>query len=92
MEGDADAGRVREYWGLYKYLRDRYADRVVLTFAQIEDLVGFRLPDSARRDLAWWRGGLESVPSSTQSDSWQLAKRRATANLGACLAVFEREA
>ena len=30
---------------LYKYLEDRYATTVVLTFGEIEDLLGFSLPD-----------------------------------------------
>ena len=43
--GDGDAG---EYRLLYKYLRDRFSDRLVLTFGQIEDLLGFSLPVAAR--------------------------------------------
>ena len=43
-----------KYRGLYEYLENRYANMVVLTFAQIEDLLGFTLPDSARVDLGWW--------------------------------------
>ena len=34
---------------LYKYLQDRYADTVVLTFGQIESIVGFALPDTFQR-------------------------------------------
>ena len=30
-----------KYKSLYQYLENRYANRVVLTFAQIEDLLGF---------------------------------------------------
>ena len=37
-----------KYKLLYQYLEHRYANTVVLTFAQIEDLLGFTLPDSAR--------------------------------------------
>jgi len=39
-----------EYLSLHKYLENRYADTVVLTFSQIEDLLGFVLPESARRE------------------------------------------
>jgi hypothetical protein len=46
-----------EYRSLHKYLHDRYADCVVLTFAEIEDLLGFTLPDVARIDQAWWASG-----------------------------------
>jgi hypothetical protein len=34
------------YTSLYQYLENRYANTVVLTFAQIEDLLGFPLPDT----------------------------------------------
>jgi hypothetical protein len=37
-----------QHVALFNYLDGRYADRVVLTFGQIEDLIGFSLPDLAR--------------------------------------------
>jgi hypothetical protein len=43
-----------KYKALYQYLDNRYANTVVLTFVQIEDLLGFALPDAARVDHAWW--------------------------------------
>ena len=43
-----------KYLLLYKYLENRYANTVVLTFAQIEDLLGFPLPDQARCQREWW--------------------------------------
>jgi hypothetical protein len=43
-----------EHKSLYQYLENRYANTVVLTFAQIEDLLGFTLPDSARVHQEWW--------------------------------------
>ena len=75
-----------EYQLLYKYLRDRYANRVVLTFAEIEDVLGFSLPEDARLQQAWW-GGTETIPCR----SWTLASRTATANLLAQSVVFERQ-
>ena len=49
-------GRVMsgQYLLLYKYLENRYANTVVLTFAEIEDLLGFALPDQARLQQEWW--------------------------------------
>ena len=82
---------VGEYQLLYKYLRDRYANRVVLTFAEIEDLLGFALPDSARLQLEWWDGGGPLTSRSAQSDSWTLASRTATVNLSARSVLFERQ-
>ena len=37
-----------KYTSLYQYLENRYTNTVVLTFAHIEDLLAFPLPDSAR--------------------------------------------
>ena len=82
---------VGEYQGLYKYLRDRYANRVVLTFAEIEDLLGFALPDPARLQQEWWGGTDPIAHRSAQSDSWTLASRTATVNLSARSVLFERQ-
>jgi hypothetical protein len=41
------ARAVRQVSAAHKYLAARYADAVVLTFAQIEDLAGFALPELA---------------------------------------------
>ena len=80
-----------EYESLSKYLRDRAASRVVLTFAEIEDLLGFLLPDPARLQLAWWNAGDLAGGPSPQSVAWTLAGRTAAVNLGARNVVFERD-
>jgi hypothetical protein len=82
-------GNPGEYQLLYKYLRDRYANRVVLTFGEIEDIVGFSLPESARLQPEWWIGAA-IAPRSAQSDSWTMASRTAVANLSAKNVVFDR--
>jgi hypothetical protein len=87
-EGHATAD---EYELLYKYLRDRYANRVVLTFAEIEDLLGFSLPVDARVQQMWWSGTPPVGRRSTQSDAWTLAGRTATVNLLAQSVVFDRD-
>jgi len=83
-------GDPGEYQLLYKYLRDRYANRVVLTFGEIEDLLGFSLPESARLQQAWWGGADTIALRSAQSDSWTMASRTAVVNLLAQNVVFER--
>ena len=86
-------GRVMsgKYLLLYKYLENRYAETVVLTFAEIEDLLGFTLPDQARLHQEWWTDADINVARPTYSDSWILASRTATPNLIAQTVVFERE-
>lgn len=75
---------------LHKYLEGRYADTVVLTFRQIEDLLGFALPDLARTDAAWWTIAAGSGAEPCFSDAWTLASRTARPNLLAQNVVFER--
>jgi hypothetical protein len=79
-----------KYEGLYKYLEKRYANSVVLTFAQIEDLLGFPLADAARIDRGWWSNDAPHGPQQAQSRAWTRASRIATPNLGAQTVRFER--
>jgi hypothetical protein len=79
-----------KYLALYKYLENRYANTVVLTFAEIEDLLGFTLPDLARLHQEWWTNADPDTDRPNYSDSWMLASRTATPNLLAQTVVFER--
>jgi len=93
---EADAAKWRErskagkYRLLYEYLENRYANTVVLTFEQIEALLGFALPDLARTDQAWWTTADMSIAEVHCSDAWTLARRTAKPNLFAQTVVFER--
>jgi hypothetical protein len=80
-----------EYLALHVYLRDRFADRVILSFSQIEDLLGFALPAAARLESGWWREPEDGSAATTQADAWRLASRTAVANMPASSIVFERQ-
>jgi hypothetical protein len=71
---------------LQTYLTDRFADTVVLTFDQIESITGVPLPAEARSEEAWWVPGT----AARHTDAWTMAQRKATVNLPARLAAFER--
>jgi hypothetical protein len=75
---------------LHKYLDDRYAETVVLTFAEIEDLAGFPLPDLARLSDDWWTAPDPDTTRSAFADSWIQANRTARPNLGARTVAFLR--
>ena len=77
-----------DYAALHKYLDDRYAQTVVLTFEQIEALNGHNLPAIARTDSVWWT----APPAVTMrhSDAWTLAHRSAIPNLLALTVTFDR--
>jgi hypothetical protein len=85
--GRLTAGRHRP---LHDYLRDRFADSVVLTFDQIEDLLGSSLPHEARSDAGWWDGTTGIAGDAHCSDAWVLAKRTARPNLRARTVIFDR--
>ena len=77
-----------EYLPLYTYLEHRYASTVVLTFDQMESLLGFTLPDAARSERDWWTDA--PIRTARQSDAWTVASRTATPNLPAGVVAFER--
>jgi hypothetical protein len=75
---------------LYKYLENRYANVVVLTFAEIEDILGFALPELARASREWWTNADADAREPGYAQSWIRAHRTATPNLLAKTVVFER--
>ena len=77
-----------EYLSLYTYLEHRYAATVVLTFDQMESLLGHALPAPARTERDWWTDAAPRTDS--HSDAWTVAGRTATPNLPAGNVVFER--
>jgi hypothetical protein len=77
-----------EYLSLYTYLEHRYASIVVLTFEQIEALLGFALPAPASTEPDWWTAA--AVPARWHSAAWTGAGRTATPNLPARTVRFER--
>ena len=81
--------RARDgYLPLYTYLEHRYASSVVLTFEQIESLLGFALPVAARQEPGWWTSGAGNGPS--RAEAWTAAQRTALPNLLARHVTFER--
>lgn len=77
-----------EYLSLYTYLDHRYASTVVLTFEQMESLLGFTLPEPARTERDWWTSA--AVRADWHSAAWTVAGRTATPNLPAGNVAFER--
>ena len=78
-----------EYRGLHQYLKGRYADTVVLSFAQIEALNDGPLPAQARL-LEWWAAAPADGVPSAQSWAWTEAQRTAVPNLAAQNVTFNR--
>lgn len=79
---------VREYETLYAYLDHRHASTVVLTFLEMEALLGHPLPTVAHRERGWWTAA--STAGSRQAEAWTMAGRTAQPNFAARTVVFER--
>lgn len=76
------------YMPLYTYLDRRYAATVVLTFDQIEALLGFAPPSPAFADAEWWTGPCGADDHHTAA--WTVARRSAAPQLSARIVAFER--
>lgn len=79
-----------EYLSLYTYLERRYASVVVLTFEQMEALLGFALPTPACTERDWWTDA--AVHTTRHAEAWMKAGRTAMPNLSARTVTFERMA
>jgi len=84
---ERSAAVIAGYGPLYVYLERRYASTVVLTFEQIEALLGFAPPPSAFVETTWWtRPASPGAPLTP----WAAAGRRATPRLHAGVIAFDR--
>jgi hypothetical protein len=54
------------YVGLQNHLEGSGKENISLSFKEIESLVGFPLPASARKHMAWW----SNTTSHSQACSW----------------------
>jgi hypothetical protein len=86
----ASRAKAGPYRSLFEYLDKRYADTVVLTLQQVEDLLGVALPAVALTDPAWWSNTGTGASDTLWSDAWTLANRTAQPRLQAKTVVFER--
>jgi hypothetical protein len=77
-----------EYQSLYTYLEHRHASIVVLTFEQMEALLGFALPGPASTERDWWTSAASRT--NRYAEAWMGAGRTATPNLSARTVTFER--
>ena len=75
---------------LHKYLDGRYADAVVLTFGEIEDLIGFPLPELARQSYDWWTTPDPDTARSPLRGFVATGQEDRSANLRALTVAFDR--
>jgi hypothetical protein len=85
---DVKPGVPPAYMPLFTYLDRRYAATVVLTFEQIEALLGFAPPSPGFADAAWWTASPGA--SDRHTAAWTAARRTAAPKLSARIVAFER--
>jgi hypothetical protein len=56
-----------KYEPLTEFLRKQRMEQVAMTFAEIERVVGFKLPQSARQHRAWWSN---NPSNSVMTKAW----------------------
>ncbi len=59
-----------KYWPLFNHLQQSSQAEITLSFAEIEALLGGRLPESARESRGWW-SNRSSGPA--QASAWMAA-------------------
>lgn len=78
----------RKYAALTAYLENQKAERIALSFAQIERIVGFPLPASARKHGPWWTN---SPSPGRHNETWlKIGWQTADRNLKSQTIAFER--
>jgi hypothetical protein len=65
---------MSKYAPLTKHLQAQSADRVPMTFAELEQVLGFPLPPSSRKHRAWWAN---DPHGHVNAKAWRAAGYRA---------------
>ena len=84
----ASANPAAPHMSLNAYLEHQHSWNVVLTFEQIESLLGFSLPAPAWTTREWWTG--QAGHPDGHAEMWTGAGRTATPNLSARTVAFTR--
>jgi hypothetical protein len=64
---------MSKYEPLRKYLENRRFDEVPMTFAEIEKVIGFKLPEKSQQHRAWWSN---NASNSVMTKAWLAAGYR----------------
>ena len=81
-----DPAVATRYRPLHAYLQHQHGANVVLTFEQIESLLGFALPAPASTEQAWWTA--QATPLADHTGAWTGAGRTAAPNLQTRMVLF----
>lgn len=65
------------YDPLHQFLQLNNSNRLMMSFSEVEEVLGFSLPMSAYKYMAWWDGASQH----TQAYAWTKAGYKANAKL-----------
>lgn len=65
---------MNKYRGLEVYLSKREDSHIKLSFREIEQLIGDKLPRSAHKYAAWWANGGHPHAQAWLSSGWRVDK------------------
>ena len=73
--GDKSEAKMSRYDPLRDYLQRQLADRIQLSFSDIEDedRIGIKLPRSAKEKQAWWGNEADPTTRHYQCRAWRSA-------------------
>jgi hypothetical protein len=78
------------YTPLHQRLLTEAAHSVRLTFVEIEDILGRKLPASAHKFTAWWSNESSMKAGHAQARAWMVAGFRAHASIKDRVVEFRR--
>jgi hypothetical protein len=78
-----------KYDRLLRVLEKRNEKTISFAFSEIETIVGFKLPKSARQYQEWWANASPGT-GHPHAQAWTSAGRKARVNLTAETVAFER--
>jgi hypothetical protein len=68
--------RGSKYEPLFRFLRSKDLDHIVMTFSEVESVLGFTLPISASKYIAWWDGASQHSQAYSWTEAGFKAKPR----------------
>ena len=69
---------MTKYDPLYIYLKDSNKFQVTLSFDELERILGFKLPNSAKQHQEWWANEDVNTTRHVHCKSWQNAGYKQT--------------
>jgi hypothetical protein len=79
-----------KYDPLRLHLKRATTSSIVLTFAEIERVIGAGLPPTAAKRSEWWANETSPASRHVQCQAWRDAGFNAFPNLGARIVTFRR--